>query len=199
MTKDPVLLPKDVESKEIVYVSESILQKISGVEVSEGILAVVAMPQTRSIEEMHYIVVLDGINDPGNLGTILRTALALGWEGAVFLSDSCDPFNAKALRAAKGATFRLPLCPVEWKDLCAHAHKHHLKLWAADIHGKPLEAVISTEKPERGVILVLGNESHGVSKEVLKQCEKIKITMRGPMESLNVAIAGGILLHNLMK
>ncbi|MBS0628210.1 MAG: RNA methyltransferase, partial [Verrucomicrobia bacterium] len=92
----------------IVRVTKEILKKISGLEEPEPMAAVVVLPSFCDLSKVSYLLVLDGIADPGNLGTLLRTAWALGWEGVYLTENSCDPFNEKALRAAKGATFFLP-------------------------------------------------------------------------------------------
>ncbi len=192
---DPASLPSTIKAKEICLVSASIMRKISGLESPEGILAVVPMPrESRSLQQISRLLVLDGISDPGNMGTLLRTASALGWDAVAILPNSCDPFNDKALRAAQGAMFHLQLFHTEWSALHSTIKDAGLRLLAADLSGVPIEkSVISTEK----VALILGNEGAGISDQVSLCCEKIKIPMAGKMESLNVGTAGGILMYLL--
>lgn len=190
---DESLIPKKLKAENVIIVSEDILKKISGLKAPEGVLAEIALPKMDSLQNKKYIIALDRINDPGNMGTLLRTALALGWEGAFILEDSCDPFNEKAIRAAKGATFRLPLAIGNWKLLHEVIKKNKLHPIAADLHGKKPSSEISKE----GIVLVLSNEAHGLSNEAKEICEKVTIPMPGPMESLNVSVAGGILMHVL--
>ncbi|MFQ5729137.1 MAG: TrmH family RNA methyltransferase [Waddliaceae bacterium] len=188
------LIPKKVKTEESYLVSYDILKKISGVQNPEGILAEVLMPPEGSLEGFRYVVAFDGVGDPGNLGTLLRTALALGWEGAFILNNSCDPYNDKAVRSAKGATFRLPIRQGLWKEVKALIKNNGLQPVAADLKGKNFD-----ELPSRGgVLLVLGSESRGLSEEARDFCEKITIPMSGKMESLNVSVAGGILMYGII-
>jgi RNA methyltransferase, TrmH family len=190
---DETLIPKKLKAENVIIVSEDILRKISGLKAPEGVLAEVPLPKMDSLQNKKYIIALDRVSDPGNMGTLLRTALALGWEGVFILEDSCDPFNEKALRAARGATFRLPLAIGNWITLQEIIKKNKLHPLVADLHGKKLNTEISKE----GILLVLSNEAHGLSSEAKEICEKITIPMPGPMESLNVSVAGGILMHAL--
>jgi TrmH family RNA methyltransferase len=187
------LIPKNCSPKELYIVTPTIMNKISGVESPEGILAEVSMPVPAYFEKVNFLLALDGVSDPGNLGTLLRTALALGWDGAFILDNSCDPFNEKAIRAAKGATFRLPLKMGSWKELQQIVNAHNLTPLVADTEGENL----LDWKRKKKILLVLGNEAHGASVDAERFCNKIKIPMLGEMESLNVAIAGGILMFVL--
>ncbi len=188
---DTKLLSKNAKSKECFLVREEIIHKISGVRTPEGIIGEFPLPAECSFEGVKFLLALDGVSDPGNMGTLLRTALALGWEGAFILDNCCDPFNDKAVRSAKGATFRLPLKFGDWEALEKIAGKNHLYSIAADTEGKDV-AELSKGK---GTLLVLGSEAKGLSEESLKRCEKVTIPMTGKTESLNVSIAGGILMY----
>jgi RNA methyltransferase, TrmH family len=179
--------PPHLKSCERVVVTPAVMQKISAVKTPEGLIAEVEMPPNQSMLEKEFILAIDGVSDPGNLGTLLRTALALGWEGAFILEGSCDPYNEKALRAAKGATFRLPLCQGSWDELM----KIPKPRYVADLQGES----IKDYRPKKGAILVLGKESLGVSPLAKKECTPLTIPMSGAMESLNVAAAGAILMY----
>lgn len=193
MTCDPHLIPPGIAADDVLLVSESIMQKVSGLQTSEGIIAEVEMPKPASLKGLGWIIACDGVGDPGNLGALLRTSLALGWEGAFILNNSCDPFNDKALRAAKGATFRLPMAMGSWKDLNKLIKENQLKPLVADMKGANLNEIA----PAKNVLLVMSHEGHGVSTEAAKVCEPVSIPMPGEMESLNVAVAGGILMYIL--
>lgn len=193
LTSTPELIPKQAKAEEILLASPAIIQKISGLQSPEGILAEVTMPKPSSLKEKKYILALDQVNDPGNLGTILRTALALGWGGVFFLEESCDPYNEKALRASRGAVFRLPMARGKWQDLQKIVQENKLKAYVADTEGLPFNQISSSE----GILLVLGNEAHGPSQKTLSTCTPITIPMPGKMESLNVSVAAGILLYTL--
>lgn len=190
---DESQIPPKVSADEVLLVTDAIMKKISGVQTPEGLLAEIALPDLSSLKGLKWIVAFDGVSDPGNMGTLLRSALALGWEGAFLLKNSCDPFNDKALRAAKGATFRLPLRYGTWDDLKAIIEENHLRPLVADMHGTPVDNI----DKQKGILLVLSNEAHGISKEAEQVCERVSIPMPGEMESLNVAIAGALLMYVL--
>jgi RNA methyltransferase, TrmH family len=190
---DETLLPPGIEAEEILIMPENVFHKISGMHSPEGIAAEIAMPQMASLEGMKKLIAIDGMNDPGNLGTLLRTALALGWDGAYLINESCDPFNEKALRAAKGATFRLPISWGSKEQLLALIQSNKLVPYVADLKGLNLKEV----KEKENILLVLGNEAHGASPEIKKLCCPVTIPMTGLMESLNVSVAGSILMYEL--
>lgn len=180
------LIPKHAKVDEIILISPEVLKKISSVESPEGIIAEIEMPKFQLLTNAKKIVALDRIQDPGNLGTILRSAKAFGWDGAFFLPGTVDPFNDKALRAAKGATFSLPLATGTWKDLVALK----LPIVIADLSGKSPE-----ETKDHNMILVLGNEAQGVSPPQNVDFDRVTLSMTSSIESLNVAVAGSILMY----
>lgn len=176
-------------------ITDAILKKVSGMSSPEGIAAEIRMPSYVSLDKQKRVLALDGISDPGNLGTLLRTALALGWEAVYFLPGSCDPFNEKAIRAARGAHFRLALAAGSAEELQQWVRKKKAQSLVADLGGQSPATV--PEASDR--LLVLGNEAHGASSAVRSFCQPVAIPMPGEMESLNVAIAGGILLYLLNR
>lgn len=188
---NPDLVSDKVKTEVCYQVSEEVIKKISGVRTPEGVIAEVPIPEEGEMAGIQHLVAFDGVSDPGNMGTLIRTALALGWEGAYILSNCCDPYNDKALRSAKGATFRLPLKFGNWEELDHIVEKNELYSIAADIEGTDVCRVSGQKR----VLLVLGSESSGLSEETLKRCEKITVPMSGEIESLNVSIAGGILMY----
>lgn len=185
--------PDQIPAEEVILVSEAVMQKISGTESPEGLIAEIEMPPQAALEKKNNLLILDGINDPGNLGTLLRTALALGWDGVFILENSCDPYNDKSLRAAKGATFRLPLAMGDWKSLKKLLSSQPRQCLAADLEGASPESLPSAKKRA----LILGNETHGLSEQAKQLCTLVTIPMSRKMESLNVSIAGGILMYLL--
>ena len=195
LTVDESLIGAGVKAKEGCLVTQEIMKKISGLQSPEGVLAEVEMPSESVLDGLRYIVAFDGIGDPGNLGTLLRTALALGWQGAFLFNNCCDPYNDKALRAAKGATFLLPMRQGSWEGVKALIEREKLLPVAADIEGENINDFSS----ENGIFLVLGSEARGLSAETQAFCRKLTIPMSGKMESLNVSVAGGILMHRLIR
>ena len=185
--------PKKLRAEETFLAAPSLFKKITGLVKPEQIVAEVALPKPSSLKKGQYLIALDDINDPGNLGTLLRTALALGWDG-VFLTDKCaDPFNDKALRAAKGATFHLPIRQGSREELLALIEERELTPVAADIKGTE-PTTLSISSP---YILILGNEARGIHPTLKKISTLVSIPMHGKMESLNVASAGAILMYTL--
>lgn len=185
-TSDVACLPG-----EKILITEGILNKISGMESPEGLIAEIAMPSFVSLEKERLVLALDGVSDPGNVGTLLRTALALGWGAVYFLPGCCDPFNDKALRSARGAQFKLKLAKGSAEALQMWVEKTKTNAWVADLGGHSPEQI----RGNANCLLVLGNEAHGASAEVRRFCQPVTIPMLGDMESLNVAVAGGILLY----
>lgn len=185
--------PLAVKAEKKLLVTPQILKKITGVEEPEPYAAEISLPAPGDLSGKKFLLALDKISDPGNLGTLLRTALALGWEG-VFLLDGCvDPFNDKALRAAKGATFHLPLLEGTAEELLELIEKNGLRVYLSGMRGKRVE----TQKIEPPLILVLGSESHGVTFSP-KEAITLTIPIQG-VESLNVATAGAILMHQMRQ
>lgn len=193
LADDLTLLPKASSMENCFLVSSAILEKIAGARSPEGIVAEVALPEESTLEGFKKVVACDGISDPGNLGTIIRTALALGWEGVFLLDNCCDPFNDKALRAAKGATFRLPYRTGSVAELSTLIANNGWQVLAADIEGEDVAHL----KPGPAVLLALGSEAHGLSPEMKRISRSLTIPMPGEMESLNVAVAGAILMYLL--
>lgn len=187
------LLPQKYNSDTTYIVPEPVMNKASGLLHPEGLMAEFPLPPFKPLKGKRFILALDGINDPGNLGALLRSALAFGWEGVFLFNDTCDPFNEKAIRAAKGATFQLQLFQGEQEDLESLLHENKAQAVVADLEGTPFSDI---QFPD-GIVLVLGNEAHGPSKSIRQSSKKITIPMSGEMESLNVAVAGGILMQAL--
>jgi TrmH family RNA methyltransferase len=194
LTTDPSLLPKGLRTDKIYVTTEDVMKKVSGMMHPEGILAEFPMPPNSSLDGLNRILVLDSINDPGNLGTLLRTAVALGWEGVFIVGNSCDPYNEKALRASRGACFSIALQQGSWPELKELALRNSLVPLLADLKGVS-PAAIKTKK----LMLVLSNEAHGPSEEAIAFCQRVTIPLTGEMESLNVAIAGAILMYVLIE
>ena len=190
---DESLITKEMTAEEVYIVPIEVFEKISGLPAPEGLLAEVSMPANASLNNMKWIIACDGINDPGNLGTLIRTALALGWEGVFLLEGCCDPYNEKAIRAAKGATFRLPIATGSWAELKEIASENGLTPLVADAAGKDVKQLDSVQK----ILLILCNEANGPSAATKRLCKPVSINMPGEMESLNVAAAGAILMYQL--
>jgi len=168
-----------------------VLKKITGLPQPDGWVAIAPLPQPREVANAKRTLVLDQISDPGNLGTLLRTAWGLGWDAVVFTPGTVDPFNDKALRASKGAPFFLPFCTKTPEEIVGSFDN----VYVADLDGTPLHEV----QPTTPLALVLSSEARGLSSWAEKLGNKIQIPMHHGVDSLNVAVSGGILLYCLGK
>lgn len=177
----------------LTRVSDSVFEKLSDEPAPQGILAVLALPDTAPLPPEGCCLLLDGVADPGNLGTILRTANAAGYAD-VYLRSCADPFAPKCVRAAMSGIFFVRLHMGEDEAL-ADALKG-ITLICADMGG---ENVFSFSAPDR-FCLVIGNEGKGVSEEVRAACaQTVSIPMRPSCESLNAAVSAGILMYELAR
>lgn len=186
-------VPFAYAAEKTIAISPQVLKKITGLENPEPIAAELLMPAASDLLDAQFLLVLDHISDPGNLGTLLRTAKAFNWCGAFLMNNCVDPYNEKALRAAKGATFALPWKQGSWDELRELLAEKKIPLWAADCKG----ADFTQNSLPSSLALALGNEAHGLSEEIKKVAQIIGIPLLGDMESLNVASAGAILMHGL--
>lgn len=185
--------PTHLKATTQYLVTEEILQKIGGLGDFGGLLAEVDLPPPQNVEEKNFVLILDQIQDPGNLGTLLRTALALGWEGVMATPGTADFFNDKALRASQGAIFRLPYAYKTPEEIVSWSQKKQIPIWLADTEGSPLrEKTFQTP-----LALVLSNEGQGLRAWAKTVGQKISIPLQNKVESLNVAAAGAILLYEI--
>ena len=182
-------LPKLKQDIECYKVNDEVLHKLAASENPEGIVFVCEMPKPKKDEkDYHKIIYLDQINDPGNLGTILRSAVAFNYDAVILSKGSVDLYNEKVVAASKGAIFLIDAFVGDISDYL----DHQIIVSTLDEKSIPLS---ECEKP-KDFVLVLGNESHGVSKPIIKLANKlIKIEMNDVIDSLNVAMAGAILMN----
>lgn len=170
-------------------VSEDVLKKLSSNVNPEGVVFIAKMQECK-VSDTHKILYLDEINDPGNMGTLLRTALAFSYD-LVVLSDNCvSIYNEKVVNSSKGAIFQMPVIKGKLKD---YKGTHQILVSNLSKSAIPLDEVKVPEK----FVLVLGNESHGVSKEIRLLADKEIIIPIKNIDSLNVAVAGGILMNKI--
>lgn len=168
-------------------------------ETPQGVLAVAEIPRAGLATvplgaDPAVLLVLDAVQDPGNFGTLVRTAEALGAAGVVALPGTVDPWNPKSVRAAMGSSFRVPVIEADWDALEPWLREQGVVTVASAVGAPPPETL-----PRRAA-LVLGNEGAGVSADTLRRADlTLGIPLRGRAESLNVAAAGAILLHELLR
>jgi TrmH family RNA methyltransferase len=162
----------------------------------QGLLAVAGIP-VRTWDDLRSrrLLVVDGIQDPGNLGTLIRTAEALGAGGVLCLEGTTDPWGSKAVRAAAGASLRLPVLRVGRVAAIEALAERRIPLWAADADGEPVRR--REPRPE-AVALAVGNEGAGISTEVRRAAERVVAIEQAPdAESLNVAVAAALLMDRI--
>jgi TrmH family RNA methyltransferase len=188
-------LPTDwsIDSIEVFQVTHKIFTELSQTETPQGIIAVCDMSQSAVTLRPGRYLLVDGVQDPGNLGTLIRTADAFGLD-AIYLGDGCvDGYNAKTLRSAQGSHFHLPVIHKNLFSLADEMKEQNIPLYGSSLQGDELHRV-KVNSSYYG--LVVGNEGNGASPELLAQMDQqVKIPMAGHAESLNVAVASGILLY----
>lgn len=168
-------------------VTKDVMKSLSTLVTPPGIIAIVEM-NTQTINS-DRILALDGIQDPGNLGTLIRTADAFNFNRILIGKDTVDPYSDKVLRSSQGSHFHVS---IEDTDLVEAINDFDGTVLTTDLQGEAL----SSQKITGPLMIVLGNEGQGVSDDVLSHANyKVKIDMPGNAESLNVSVAGGILMH----
>ena len=190
----------DLGEKDIsVYeVSEKVFRNISEFQTPEGILCIVEK-QEHSIQNIKRILILDDIQDPGNTGTMIRTADAAGFNAVLCSEHTIDIYDSKVIRATMGSFFHIPI--IQSKDILSDVKR--LKNDNVLICGTALEGKESYHCPISSVdkiALILGSESHGMSQMLKDQCDILwKLPIRGKAESLNVSVAAGVFMYKISE
>lgn len=191
--EDFKILENNSKAQDFYLISEEVNEHISQLDTSPGILAVYKIKKEKHIKNKS-VVYLNGINDPGNLGSILRSSLAFGFENVVVDKFCADIYNHKTINAAKESIFKLKI--IEDSD------NSWLKNCALPVYATATKGEISLEelRPAREFCLVFGSESHGVDKRIMDLADKsIYIPITGRVESLNVAQAATVFLYKLAR
>lgn len=187
-------LPRLPEHIRQVQVPEDIMSSISPVKTPQGVLFTCRLPQAplpRSLTGRRYVL-LDGVQDPGNVGTILRTLDAFDADGLLLTGGCADPYGWKAVRSSMGAVFRRPIYFGSPEELAALLHRSDLPLYGAALREDTVDA---RQADYTRCVLAIGSEGRGLSREVLDLCDQtIRIPMSDRCESLNAAIAAAVLL-----
>lgn len=202
-TNDGAEFLKRIESYgKPINVSESIFQEISDTENTQGVIAIVEF-NIRPLDEMFhrsndFFIYLNGIQDPGNMGTIIRSADAFNIDGIMIGEGCVDPYNAKVVRATMGSIFRTPLYFVDNdRETLTRIIANSFKLYATHLEGSISNYDLNYEGK---FVIVIGNESQGVDDNILDMANGfIKIPMPGFAESLNAGVAASIIMYEGMK
>jgi TrmH family RNA methyltransferase len=183
--------------------SDDVLAALSALDTPQGVAALIERPRADEAALLRQgrvplVVCAAGVRDPGNLGSVLRTAEAAGATGVISLKGGADPFRDKAVRGSMGSIFRLPtLHGLDAAAVVAFARRHRLQLVVADGGGERAHTAVDLKKP---LLLVVGAEAAGVPKELLAAADaRVRIPLTAPVESLNVAVAAGVLLYEAQR
>ena len=180
-----------------IEVSRKVLEHLSETETPQGILAVAGMKETALPEQVNFVLVCDSVQDPGNLGTMIRTADAAGFDAVICGTGTVDPYNDKTIRATQGSLFHIPVMNGDLAEALPKLKSQGIQIWAAALEG----AVDYDKAANSGKLaIIVGNEGAGISDEVLSLADTIvKIPIYGRAESLNVSVAAGILMYEAKK
>ncbi|MBO9317999.1 MAG: RNA methyltransferase [Chloroflexus sp.] len=188
------------EGGKILTVSAAVFTSLTEKEHPQGLAAVGYIRYTTLSElppaAVGWVALVE-VADPGNLGTILRTADGAGFSGVILVGTTTDPFDPAAVRASMGALFSQHIVRTDWRDLLAWCRQRQITLVGSSDRGA---CDYRTAPYSRPLVLVLGSERHGLSDEQLADCDLVvRIPMRGRSDSLNLAVAAGILMYEITR
>jgi len=181
---------------DVEEVSPRVMKSISETETPQGILAVIESTQLAIPNSPNFILILDQIRDPGNLGTLLRSAAATGVQAVITPPETTDAFAPKVVRAGMGAHFKLPIQSMSWNEIGNLIKSAGLQVLIADMDGQSCWEM-NLKKP---TTLIIGGEAEGASESAKKLASgKISIPMSGGTESLNAGVAGSVLMFEVVR
>ena len=179
---------------EVDEVAGDLLQKLSDTDTPQGILAVLECTDLPLPKSLDFILIPDQIRDPGNLGTLLRSAAATGVQAVLLPPETTDVFAPKVLRAGMGAHFRLPIQSLTWEEI--KTQTKNMDVYIADMNGTSCWEADLREP----LALVIGGEAEGASDEAQRLADgKLSIPMSGQVESLNAGVAGSVLMFEVVR
>jgi TrmH family RNA methyltransferase len=187
------LQERGIETDEV---SGRLLSALSETETSQGILAVLADEKPERAHALNFVLVADAVRDPGNLGTLLRTAEAAGFDAVFLAPGTTDAFAPKVVRAGMGAHFRLPLYEISWEEIKTQVAAYGWNVYLADMNGRSCwEAEFRAP-----LALIIGGEADGATQAARGMAaQTVSIPMQGRTESLNAAVAGGVLMFEVLR
>lgn len=181
---------------EVEMISASLMKSLSETETPQGILAVLELTNLPIPNSPTFLLIPDQIRDPGNLGTLLRSAAAAGVQAVLIPPETTDAFAPKVVRSAMGAHFRLPIHSLSWEEITQVSRSANQQVLLADMEGKPCWET-DLRQP---LALIVGGEAEGASEEARKLADQqISIPMMGKMESLNAGVAGSVLMFEVVR
>jgi TrmH family RNA methyltransferase len=181
----------------VEQVTPQVMRAASDTETPQGILAVLPLPGLAMPEQLDFLFIPDAVRDPGNLGSMLRTASAAGVQAVVLSPGAVDAFAPKVVRAGMGAHFRLPLLSLGWEEIRAHIRRAGLRVFLASAGQGTVCWQADFQRP---LALIVGGEAEGAGSEAQALAdEQVQIPMPGRLESLNAAAAAAILLFDVLR
>ena len=192
----------NIEKYEIIIISDEVSLKLGSTTTPQGAFAIVQLPHidndfTKDTVSGKWLL-LDNVQDPGNIGTMIRTADAAGMEGVVFGEGTSDIFNAKVLRSMQGSNFHVKIMKYDLNDWVDSCINFGIQVYGSELNPQAID--YNTVKPINDFSLIMGNEGNGMQQSLLeKTTDNLYIPIKGHAESLNVAIAAGILMFSLCK
>ena len=193
-------LAETAKGVSVYYLAYHVMAALCDAKTPQGIIAVCDYPKEESAIPANaaLLVALDGMQDPGNVGTVIRTMDAAGYACLLVDEKTADPYSPKALRASMGGVFRIPVR--RYSDLAGKLHSlaaDGCEIVAGDLHGEPF---YHRRKTRDRLCVVIGNEGQGISPAVFAECTlRLKLPMAGGAESLNAAVAGAIMMYDFIR
>lgn len=188
-------LQSQIGEAKVLPVAPEVLKHVSTTEQPQGIVAVLPMPMPELPKQPRRVLILDGIRDPGNMGTILRTAAAAGAQLVLLSPDCVDPYNPKVLRGGMGAHFRLPIVEATWAEIGTYCEPLNIYLAA----GEASTDYTSVDWRQPWA-LVIGGEAHGASPQARELAKiAVGIPMAAATESINASVAAGVILFEAAR
>lgn len=201
IVREGVEVPAEWDVSDVPHysVTAAVAKEISETEHSQGIFAHCAQPEFSEEEQQSWttLLLVDAVQDPGNIGTMIRTAAASGIDAVILGKGSADPFNPKTVRSAQGSHFQIPVVKGELPEWIAKVKERNIPLFGTALqNATPVHQMDSQEQ----FALIVGNEGSGVDQQLLRETDhNLIVPLYGPAESLNVAVATGILLYGLVS
>lgn len=177
-------------------VAEHVMKSVSDTQSPQGILLVLEQQSLPLPDHPDCVLVLDQMKDPGNAGTLIRTAAAAGFEAVLLTEGSVDAFSPKVIRAGMGAHFRLPIQSLSTAQVVERCQALGLTLWAASVDSGQSYTAADLRTP---LAIVIGSEAHGVEESLYAAARRLHIPMPGGGESLNAAAAGAVLIFEVVR
>lgn len=177
-----------------IIINDIVSSKLSLTSSGSKRFALINKPQYKLNVGKRYLV-LDGVQDPGNVGTLIRSAYSFGFDFVILSLDSADEYNDKTVRSSQGSVFHIPCLRMELSEIYAYFKKNNIKTYATHVEDKSLQ--LESVNTNESLAVVMGSEGSGVSELTLKSADSTLHIETSKFESLNVAIAGGIICYRL--